>query len=424
MSATLFDYISQNNLPSGKHSVVIDDVSLDIELVKIEGDYTFTNGMTVGDTVADTHMLVLMVVGKLTVRENATLQPQVRKKGFFVYATEGIENNGTISMTARGAKAKGDNLKIVKDINGVVQSLSAEGGNGASKNKLLKQSSPMAISGNNGSKSSSISCGGGGSGGVMISSLSASDYAESGLGSAGTSYSGGAGSGGAVANLTTKTSSNAGSNGGSGSSGVVTNTRESGAGGGAGNSGGAGASSGKSGSNGTGGLLILFGKEIINNGTLVSTGSNGGDAGIGVKYGAGGGGSGGGTIVLIYEEKLSEGTINVKGGSGGSGGVSYGKSTGGAGGDGSYTFVQVKGIKNRILTRAKNNFYSIRESEPLTQLPSNSVDNFIKYGSSSIEHFNVINTNKNYILSKNESENADGLWVQEIDRKPLSIKFE
>ncbi len=58
------------------------------------------------------------------------------------------------------------------------------------------------------------------------------------------------------------------------------------------------------------------------------------------------------------------------------------------------------------------------------ELPSLSEQNFVNYGETSISNFNVIRFGKNYILQDTVSENSDGLWVQEIDRKPLSIKFE
>lgn len=62
--------------------------------------------------------------------------------------------------------------------------------------------------------------------------------------------------------------------------------------------------------------------------------------------------------------------------------------------------------------------------QELIQLPSDSVENFKNYGRLSIQNFNSIKKNKEYVLQDTVSENTDGLWVQEIDRKPLSIKFE
>ena len=76
-----------------------------------------------------------------------------------------------------------------------------------------------------------------------------------------------------------------------------------------------------------------------------------------------------------------------------------------------------------ILFKSNNKIYSLK-SNILSQLPSDDVQNFIEYGVLSIDNFNAVRSTKNYILTKNDSEDVDGLWKQEINRKPLSIKFE
>lgn len=58
------------------------------------------------------------------------------------------------------------------------------------------------------------------------------------------------------------------------------------------------------------------------------------------------------------------------------------------------------------------------------ELKEPSESNFINYGTSVIDNFNLINTNKNYILQDTVSKDTDGLWKQDLNRKPLSIKFE
>lgn len=55
-------------------------------------------------------------------------------------------------------------------------------------------------------------------------------------------------------------------------------------------------------------------------------------------------------------------------------------------------------------------------------IPSNSEENFVKYGMDSPVKVNGFISSKSYILSK-ELENAEGLWTTKINRKPLSIKF-
>lgn len=60
----------------------------------------------------------------------------------------------------------------------------------------------------------------------------------------------------------------------------------------------------------------------------------------------------------------------------------------------------------------------------LYEVPTVTSENFLKYGTSSIENFDLIQNSKNYILQDTVSEDTDGLWKQELNRKPLSIKFE
>ncbi|MET4561045.1 hypothetical protein ABIA69_002190 [Lysinibacillus parviboronicapiens] len=51
------------------------------------------------------------------------------------------------------------------------------------------------------------------------------------------------------------------------------------------------------------------------------------------------------------------------------------------------------------------------------------IENLIKYGMSNNVKLDSIFNNKNYILQDSVSENSDGLWVTQLDRKPLSIGF-
>lgn len=58
------------------------------------------------------------------------------------------------------------------------------------------------------------------------------------------------------------------------------------------------------------------------------------------------------------------------------------------------------------------------------QIPTHLEQNFIKYGMDSPVQLDGIFSSKNYILQDTVSENADGLWVVQLDRKPSNIKFE
>ena len=69
-------------------------------------------------------MIVLKVNGDLTINEEAKLTAYASKngyggpKGMMIYCTGTLTNNGTISMTARGAKTSGQNVYLWQNLNG------------------------------------------------------------------------------------------------------------------------------------------------------------------------------------------------------------------------------------------------------------------------------------------------------------------
>lgn len=59
----------------------------------------------------------------------------------------------------------------------------------------------------------------------------------------------------------------------------------------------------------------------------------------------------------------------------------------------------------------------------ISEIPNHSEQNFIKYGASRIDNLEIIQLSKYYILQDTVSENEEGLWTTQLDRKPLSIGF-
>lgn len=283
----------------------------------------------------------------LTIDAGAILTTSVRCKGLVLFVNGDCVINGTLSMTARGAYAAGDNLAIdykkaeflvsPTDWANYEHRISAAGGTGGAYRTATGPAEGILQRAGNTGSSSALASGGGGSGGVYASY---GRTATSGAGGDGTSYSGGSGSGGAAVNNTAnRTSSAGGANGGAGSAGAcigASSTVRS-AGGGAGNNGGAPCSSyhtGTAGSNGTGGLLILVvsGNLYISETGLVS--ANGMPGGYGV---AGGGSSGGGIVKILHAKGYSNlGTVQANGGIGGNG-----TALGGAGGTGLVSVSQI-----------------------------------------------------------------------------------
>lgn len=64
-----------------------------------------------------------------------------------------------------------------------------------------------------------------------------------------------------------------------------------------------------------------------------------------------------------------------------------------------------------------------KRKNTLTEIPSINKDVFLKYGKKKYDVSDSFIENKNYILQDTVSEDVNGLWTTQINRKPLSIKF-
>ena len=110
-----------------------------------------------GTSSADAkRMVVLKVKGDLTIDSGVTITACANSsgyggpKGLFIYCTGTLTNNGTIDMTARGAKGAGENVYLYKnsdDTYEYVPEVGAEGGEGV--RSTIRNGS---VSGNDGKK--------------------------------------------------------------------------------------------------------------------------------------------------------------------------------------------------------------------------------------------------------------------------------
>jgi len=310
--------------------------------------------------------MVIRAYRDLVIDEGVTVTTEYPCKGLYIYCDGDCVINGTLSMTARGAKfdPQGEDVPcrprceafcsievtypynieqledyIRKYINSISEfgiptmawpsylinsiytivdgepslaDIPAVGANGAGT-----KGSPNGV-GNNGANGTNRQSGGGGSGGRA-------DGGNGGAGAKGTAYSGGSGGGGG--NYASGTAGTAyGGAGGNGSSSYGKG------GGGAGNPCGA---NGTGGENGTGGLIILI---VRGNLTIDETGIIEAKGCTGKSAGSGGGGSGGGSINIFYGGNYTKtGQVLSTGGVGG-GSATY---AGGKGGDGCITEQQI-----------------------------------------------------------------------------------
>lgn len=344
VSTSLIDATKQAIMKNDTvYRVAIKDMEYKVHTYVEEGDLILQSSRSYGNandvgTASENakNMVILKVNGNLTINSGVTLTAYGNSyggpKGMLVYVTEQLTNNGTITMTARGAKAPGETVYLWKNGNNnyeYVPAAGVAGGTGGTgKNPDLGQTGTTPSAAN----SRRTGGGGGGAGQGYYDS-------KGGNASAGTSYSGGCGGGGGSY---AKAPSATGNGGQGGNANITDRTIYTiGAGGGAGNPGGLGkrgssAANNNPGGNGTGGLLTIYANVFQNNSTISANGSAGGSA-----YRAGGGGSGGGSVNIFYKTNNKTGTITATGGAGGKGTRNGESANGAAGGNGSVT---TKGI--------------------------------------------------------------------------------
>lgn len=279
------------------------------------------------------NMVVLKINGDLTINENAKLTSYGTEyggpKGLYVYVTGKLENNGEISMTARGAKAVGQNVYLYNNNDGTYEYVPKLGAVGAGRT--------YAASGTDGTGRAT---GGGGAGG--------GDKGTPGAGAQGTSYSGGSGGGGVHQGGASAGAANGGAGGEAAGYENSTNVGFK-TGGGAGNPGGAShikrATQGK-GEDGTGGLLIIYTNEFLNNGIISSNGSKGGDGLLSYSFWSKRWPVevvlGGGSINIFYKTNTSTQTSSIIANGGAGGTHESGGTNGGNGGNGTVTLKNIQ----------------------------------------------------------------------------------
>ena len=224
---------------SGNYNVEIEDEKYNFNVIVVnknlvldgenlvEGAILTNNVYEFGDKNNDVatatseakNMVVLKVNGNLTINENITVTSCKSDtgyggpKGMLIYSSGTLTNNGTISMTARGAKAQGQNVYLWKNEDSSYEYIPAVGAAGGIGAKLSGYGDGAHVNGNNGSSAiEKRQTGGGGSGSVISYTYSSVISPKSGNGSHGTSYSGGTGGGTVVFTMDKGDSLNANAN--------------------------------------------------------------------------------------------------------------------------------------------------------------------------------------------------------------------
>ncbi len=302
-----------DDIKSGNYTLEVNGEQYPAEIYNYEDEkVNYITDKNLGTTENDNRMLIMKYKGNLNIEANNIITAQARKKGMFIYVEGELTNNGEISMTARGAKAQGQNVYLLKYKSGQYEYVPAEGAAGAAGVSVSGNGTQVVLkNGNKGNNAiKNRETGGGGSGGAgthgcLFWGNPQSTSASSGAGAMGTSYSGGTGGGYGYRYLYSRSNTWPQTMGSNGSAGQA-----NGGAGGAGYSGGTGNPGGTpGGTSGTGGLLIIYADSLNNKGEIDSKGTDSNGSG---------GASGGGSVNIFYKELIEQGNINATGGNVGS----------------------------------------------------------------------------------------------------------
>ena len=198
---SILDVLKNEEINTGLYNLTVKDEKYNLRVYSFDGNLNIKTNTTFGteEDVATAseyakNMIVLKVNGDLTIDEGTTLTAYASKngyggpKGMTIYCTGTLTNNGTIDMTARGAKAVGQNVYLFKNADNTYEYVPAVGADGGKSVGGYE----MKCNGKSGANGTDRQTGGGGSGSCYTGFR---ETAYSGAGAKGTSYSGGTGGG-------------------------------------------------------------------------------------------------------------------------------------------------------------------------------------------------------------------------------------
>ncbi len=196
---------------------VDEKINYEMRIYRFPNDITITSGQTIqlgeADDVATAsdeakRMVVAIFEGNLTVEAEASLTAIASTsgyggpKGMFICVKGELQNNGTITMTARGAKATGENVYLYSENSTQWEFVPKDGATAGDARTMNTATSSWSIKGIAGNPGEGRQTGGGGQGGMRKTNNATTQKVKGGIGTAGTSYSGGSGGGGATLNNT------------------------------------------------------------------------------------------------------------------------------------------------------------------------------------------------------------------------------
>lgn len=143
-SDSIINAISNTRITSGYYTLNVNGQTYDAHIYVYDGNQVW-DSMVFGDsndvgtsTTNASKMVIVKINGDLTINTGATITAFASAsgyggpKGMCIYTTGNLINNGTITMTARGAKAVGQNVYLWKNLDESYEYIPAVGANGAS----------------------------------------------------------------------------------------------------------------------------------------------------------------------------------------------------------------------------------------------------------------------------------------------------
>ena len=139
---SLVKAVENYNDDSGLLDITVNDITYNTKIYSIKENLDLGNLLVLGtnDDVSTSseeyakNMIILRVDGDLTLNNTGILTSYKTRyggpKGMLVYCTGDIINDGTITMTAKGAYAEGENVYLWKNADDTLEFVPAEGANG------------------------------------------------------------------------------------------------------------------------------------------------------------------------------------------------------------------------------------------------------------------------------------------------------
>ncbi len=131
--------IRDNEIESGNYTLKVNGEEYPAEIYNYDENMNYITDKNLGTSEEDSRMLIMKYNGNLNIEKENLITAQTRKKGMFIYVAGELTNNGEISMTARGAKAEGQDVYLWKYDSGEYEYVPAIGATGGESVSIVAE---------------------------------------------------------------------------------------------------------------------------------------------------------------------------------------------------------------------------------------------------------------------------------------------